>query len=279
VHISSRGKKSPCRQCAKTHAPLVDEYYFWLQDTSHFDISNAVQDAGIGTAATDLTSEWEDPSQLPKLLYWPPEPMVHLFWARIRCGILDPPRRSDKGVHSTGNVPDLEFVGRTSDSLVFTALQGSTTAGFRYDIVTDRAVTPQVIPDTFVITDTFPTPPPPLKNYALSYTSRQGPHYFKYGLLQPHLSLLEGCVPVVSSKQLSYDARPYMTRSSRPTHRLCALIRNSMPVSREAQSRRCNSLPLQSLCPSSPVKNGFGRGHAVTHQLDWGLAALAAMAI
>ncbi|KAH8591200.1 hypothetical protein B0O99DRAFT_690810 [Bisporella sp. PMI_857] len=128
---------SCCEKCAKIHDPCMDEYYFWLQDTSIYryqDVGGSytgtatsapspsapspptsgavyIQNADIDTSgestpgAVDPDSDWSDPTKLPNLLTWSTRPMVHLFWTRIHMGTLDPPRRSDEGMLI--KIPDL----------------------------------------------------------------------------------------------------------------------------------------------------------------------------
>jgi hypothetical protein len=272
-------KKSHCCQCGETHAPFIDEYYFWLQETKRFDIGDAVQVADLGVKPTDPSSAWEEPPALPKLLHWPSEPMVHLFWARVRCGVLEPRRRSDRGVHATGSVPDLEFIGRNADSLVFTALQGSTTAGFRYDIATDRAViTPQVIPDNFP-TPTV-SPPTPLKNYPLFIYFDAGAPLFP---VWPFATALVIAGKLRSNCQFE-EALKWCRAIYDPLQRTNTWAVCPAPQSDRGEtaneSNHIDAIQLPSnpngpCCPSSPVKDGFGRGRAVLLQylgvlLQWG---------
>lgn len=163
--------KPCCSSCGLDHEDVVDEYYFWLQDSKYFDDSQARQNADIGSAsALDPNTDWEsttDPTKVAKLLYWPSKPLVHLAWTRVHMGRLDPPRRSDEGIpyDSTSLTTLLKFTGRQMDSLSFSAFDtssGSSSSsgsgseagtpsiftGFRYDISTDSVVlTPQVVPD------------------------------------------------------------------------------------------------------------------------------------
>jgi hypothetical protein len=132
-----------CDKCGQVHDPCMDEYYFWLADTSVYryedvggsytgTLAQYIQNADIDTAPgaqvtpAEPDSDWNDKTKLPNLLKWPSRPMVHLFWTRVHMGTLDPPRRSDEGmliqVPATGAaspVPDLTFSGRISDSLYF----------------------------------------------------------------------------------------------------------------------------------------------------------------
>jgi hypothetical protein len=269
-------EKPPCCQCGKAHPPLIDEYYFWLQDASRFDYTDARQDADIGATATDPSSAWEDPSKLPKLLYWPSEPMVHLFWTRVRCGVLDPPRRSDYGIPSTGTVPDLQFVGRTSDSLIFTALPSNTTAGFRYDIVTDTAVvTPQVVPDT------IPPPPstlPGLNSYPYFVYFEPGAPLFP---VWPFATALVIAGRLRSNCQFEAALRwcqaVYDPLQRTNTWALSAESPNEKNLAEMVNHNDSTPPPDPNApcCPSSPVTDSFGRGRAVLLEyldnlLQWG---------
>jgi hypothetical protein len=141
-----------CACCGRVHPPVVDEYYFWLRDSRDFD--EVDQDADLGAQPPDTTSDWHRPEKLPGLLHWDSGPMVHLLWCRLHDGEFQPPRRSDEGLRidpgllAPGEVPQLDFKGRTADSLRFevsagTAIPGyldPTPPGFRYDMATDSAV-------------------------------------------------------------------------------------------------------------------------------------------
>jgi hypothetical protein len=138
----------PC--CAAVGA-LVDEYYFWIEDSRVFEAQP--QDASWGASADDPQSGWHRPEQLPTLLAWPSQATVHLHWSRLHNGEFDPPRRSALGVRvSAGAVAELEFNGRSADSLAFAVTHGVAPAGmatlpapgFRYDIATDSAI---VVPE------------------------------------------------------------------------------------------------------------------------------------
>ncbi|HWN67040.1 MAG TPA: neuraminidase-like domain-containing protein [Haliangium sp.] len=148
-----------CRDCGEVHPPVVDEYYFWILDSRHFQA--VVQDANIrvdGVNLDEVGSPWHDEKALPKLLYWKHAPMVHLFWARVHNGELKQMRRSAEGVRIHQNPtqqPDLEFIGRFADSLCFEVTGAEAPQddeaeaphpGFRYDLPTDTAeVVPPVV--------------------------------------------------------------------------------------------------------------------------------------
>ncbi|MYY08031.1 insecticidal toxin complex protein [Streptomyces sp. SID4919] len=151
-----------CDTCGDTHEPLVDEYWFWLQDAvEHRPVP---QNADTGKDA-DENSDWHDPERLPTLLHWPPVPVVHLHWARSHRGAFQPPRRSAGAVAVGGPGARLVFRGRTADSLRF-EVTGATAPpghrdpappGFRHDLATDSAVTlPLVVPPPAKTPGTFP---------------------------------------------------------------------------------------------------------------------------
>ncbi|HEX4966043.1 MAG TPA: neuraminidase-like domain-containing protein [Thermoanaerobaculia bacterium] len=143
--------------CGRVHPPVADEYYFWLEDSRSFE--EVTQDADQGAAppddpSNDTTSDWHRPEKLPGLLHWKSEPSVHLVWSRVHNGEFQPPRRSDEELVIDpvfllpGQVPQLDFKGRTADSLRFEVSGGKTPVGyldptppgFRYDLATDSAV-------------------------------------------------------------------------------------------------------------------------------------------
>jgi len=158
-----------CGECGGAHRPLVDEYYFWLVDTRHFEA--VTQEAEVGSTTTEQTSDWDRPAQLATLLGWPSEPMAHLFWSRVHNGEFQPPRRSGEGLAidpsalTPGELPQLEYEGRSGDSLRFqvsgaispVGYTDPTPAGFRYDIATDEAVClPLLAPLPALRAGTFP---------------------------------------------------------------------------------------------------------------------------
>lgn len=145
-----------CQECGQPHPATVDEYYFWLLDTRHYTPQGQHADQGAGTVQPGPDGEgtaghpwtWRDPTTLPKLLSWQPEPVVHLAWCRVHNGEFQQPRRSHEGLPVPRTGPELIFRGRTGDSLRFEVPEGATPAGhadptspgFRYDIATDTAV-------------------------------------------------------------------------------------------------------------------------------------------
>ena len=148
--VDGSGCCTPC--CSSTEA-LVDEYYFWIEDSRAFDAQ--VQDANWGGAAEDPQTDWHRPEMLPTLLDWKSQTLVHLHWSRCHHGEFDPPRRSSEGVRlQPGAEAGIAFTGRLGDSLQFAVTHGVAPAGmaatppvgFRYDIATDTAlVLPEVV--------------------------------------------------------------------------------------------------------------------------------------
>jgi hypothetical protein len=163
-----------CDDCGEPHGPVIDEYYFWLQDARHYDQADATQNADEGADApdnpeNDTTSDWHRPEELPGLLHWSSKDMVHLHWSRLHNGRFMQLRRSDEGLTvelRPGEAAELDFKGRTADSLRFEVNGGvgqeghldPALPGFRYDMVTDAAtVLPQVVPPD-PPTASFPDP-------------------------------------------------------------------------------------------------------------------------
>ncbi|HXO22138.1 MAG TPA: insecticidal toxin complex protein, partial [Thermoanaerobaculia bacterium] len=151
------GEAGCCACCGRAHPPAADEYYFWLQDSRSF--AEVTQNADQGAEppdhpGNDTTSDWHRPDKLPGLLHWDSGPSVHLVWSRFHNGEFQPPRRSDEELVIDpvlllpGEVPRLDFKGRTADSLRFEVNGGKqpvgyldpTPPGFRYDLATDSAV-------------------------------------------------------------------------------------------------------------------------------------------
>jgi receptor-binding and translocation channel-forming TcA subunit of Tc toxin/ABC toxin-like protein len=165
AHLAPPEPELPCcAGCGQPHEAAVDEYYFWLAGGSFFSDGDPVTDAdaGIGVAAPSVdpsgqTSYWHQPDKLPGLLAWPPRPMVFLYWTRVHNGEFAPPRRSTEGVPvdpgflAPGNTLELDFMGRTADSLRFQlgpaaavlppppGYTDPSPAGFRYDLACDTA--------------------------------------------------------------------------------------------------------------------------------------------
>lgn len=149
-----------CDECGTTHPAVVDEYYFWLLDSSAFEPETQQADdghggvdpggggGGIEEAQAPASWSWHDPAMLPRLLQWAPEPVVHLAWCRVHNGEFKQERRSFEGIAVTAPGPELVFTGRTEDSLRFEVTGAKpplghddpTPPGFRYDLATDVAV-------------------------------------------------------------------------------------------------------------------------------------------
>ncbi len=129
-----------CVECGKVHPLHVDEYYFWLVDGSFYEETTQDEhyDQNLQSAVP-----WHDTTQLKLLLEWPSNPTVRLAWCRVHNGEFGQPRRSEFGVpaQTGGALPDLTFQGRVGDSLYFDVTNAvAPTAGFRYDLATDSAV-------------------------------------------------------------------------------------------------------------------------------------------
>ncbi|MDZ7363649.1 MAG: insecticidal toxin complex protein [candidate division KSB1 bacterium] len=149
-----------CSVCGKAHPALMDEYYFWIEDTRYYDEQEQVAEWGAiaedpnGGILGDPQTDWHRPDKLPGLLQWNSKPMVHLRWCRVHNGEFQQPRQSYEGVRiAPGTTPQLVFAGRRGDSLRFEITGGEAPIGyapepppgFRYDLATDEAITlPQV---------------------------------------------------------------------------------------------------------------------------------------
>src|SRR5262249_37186431 len=101
------------------------------------------------------------------LLEWRSSPIVRLAWCRVHNGEFKQPRRSHEGVQVTpgGATPDLTFLGRVADSLMFQVLNGvvptgyehgTDAPGFRYDLAADTAVVLPFLEDPTPAASTFP---------------------------------------------------------------------------------------------------------------------------
>lgn len=159
---SSSESSACCSACGKTHPALMDEYYFWIEDTRYYDEQEQVAEWGAiaddpeNGIAGDPQTDWHRPDKLPGLLHWNSKPMVHLRWCRVHNGEFQQPRQSYEGVRITpGATPQLVYAGRSGDSLHFEITGGEAPIGyappppppgFRYDLATDEAITlPQVV--------------------------------------------------------------------------------------------------------------------------------------
>ena len=185
---AAANKASPCCVCKRDHAPVMDEYYFWLEDARRYDPADApapqdadlhrntpvvVQPTGAGrnldprTREADPTSDWDAPT--PRMLAWKAQPLVHLRWARVHMDVLLDPRQSTEGVPLTEPQRArvfLDLKGRAFDSLVFSLLANDATGvGFRYDMATDSAV---VVPEAIASTNPPALPLPPALRSALT---------------------------------------------------------------------------------------------------------------
>ncbi|MEH7275211.1 neuraminidase-like domain-containing protein [Neobacillus vireti] len=136
-----------CDICGKRHEALMDEYYFWLEDSRFYD--ETIQNAEWGAVVNNPLSDWHRPEKLPGLLNWESKPHVYLRWSRVHNGEFQQPRRSYEGVTiKIGATPELKFSGRFGDSLQFEISGGEDPVGyvsppppgFRYDIATDEAI-------------------------------------------------------------------------------------------------------------------------------------------
>lgn len=191
---TAASKSGPCRVCKGDHAPVLDEYYFWLEDGRRYDPADAPapQNADLhentpGAAAAsqghrnidprtreaDPTSDWDAPT--PRMLAWKSQPLVYLRWTKVHTGLLLDPRRSADGVPLAENQLGtllLDLTGRAFDSLSFSLFAGDAAKGFRYDIATDSAV---VVPEAVASTD-----PPALPLPAPLQTALAAFPYFLY---------------------------------------------------------------------------------------------------
>jgi hypothetical protein len=165
--IKSQHRDSKCcAQCGMNHPVTMDEYYFWLIDSRYFkkieqgadwhvDLNGQLQTEEYATADPE-ESGWHNPNQLPKLLQWGSEPMVHLAWCRIHNGEFQQFRWSDEGVRISQPNPQLKFEGRSRDSLRFSVVGGEAPTGysikeppgFRYYLATDSAIVLPIVVGT-----------------------------------------------------------------------------------------------------------------------------------
>jgi Tc toxin complex TcA C-terminal TcB-binding domain len=126
---------------------------------ANIGVSNPVAGAGVATGDTILFA-----AVLYDLLTWPSSPMVRLAWCRVHNGEFQQPRRSDWGIpyDPAGGAPDLRFLGRSGDSLYFDVTNPAD-AGFRYDMVPDRAREFEniVVPPSPPLPPPWPPLPPP----------------------------------------------------------------------------------------------------------------------
>jgi hypothetical protein len=177
VHFEPHGRHAKpgcCSECGCVHPALVDEYYFWLLDARFFQAVNKSDSPSFTMFEQDdyydpftqASTVWHDPAQQPGLLEWASSPNVRLAWCRVHNGEFKQPRRSDAGVQVApgGPTPDLTFLGREADSLVFqvsngvapTGFNGTDPPGFRYDLATDTAIALPLVEDPAPAASTFP---------------------------------------------------------------------------------------------------------------------------
>jgi hypothetical protein len=184
-----------CDECHEEHAWLIDEFYFWLvpaevyvytDDTDQQDLGDASFTGSYQFGFQDSfydqiqqqSGEWDDEDQVPQLLAkWQPRPAVRLAWCRVHNGQFGQPRKSDLALQVTDapSASDLIFLGRVADSLYFgvshpapppSGYTDKSTPGFRYDLVSDSAVTlPEVLPAPAVPV-TYPSGLPAYPFYA-----------------------------------------------------------------------------------------------------------------
>ena len=103
----------------------------------------------------DPTTDWHRPTVLPsRCCIGRPKPAVHLYWCRVHNGEFQTPRRSDNVLEidptalPPGGRPQLNFFGRTADSLRFevsgaiipVGFPPAPPAGFRFDLAVDSAI-------------------------------------------------------------------------------------------------------------------------------------------
>ena len=177
VHFEPHGRHTQggcCAECGCVHPVLVDEYYFWLLDARFFQAIDAIDSPSFTIFEQDdyydpftqTSTLWHDPAQQPGLLDWRSSPIVRLAWCRAHNGELKQPRRSHAAVQvmPAGPPPDLQFLGRVADSLMFsvstgvapTGYNGTDLPGFRYDLAADTAVVVPFVEDPAPAASTFP---------------------------------------------------------------------------------------------------------------------------
>ena len=156
ANCQSEEDGSCCVDCEAVKPTLIDEYYFWIEESAYYDEQEQI--AEWGADAKDPQTDWHRPEKLPSLLHWKSKKMVHLHWSRVHNGEFQQPRKSYEGVwiDSSKRLPpeqeELVLMGRIGDSLHFEYKKGKTpegylgTPGFRYDIATDEAIVlPEVV--------------------------------------------------------------------------------------------------------------------------------------
>ncbi|MEH2539206.1 neuraminidase-like domain-containing protein [Bradyrhizobium sp. AZCC 1699] len=177
VHFEPHGRHATagcCAECGSVHPAMLDEYYFWLLDARFFQAVNDTDSPSFTIFEQDdyydpftqQSTLWHDPEQEPCLLEWRSSPIVRLAWCRVHNGEFKQPRRSYAGVQIVpgGATPDLMFLGRVADSLIFqvstgvvpTGYNGTDAPGFRYDLAADTAVVLPLVEDPTPTASTFP---------------------------------------------------------------------------------------------------------------------------
>ena len=214
--------KSYCCRCKREHPPVIDEYYFWLEDARRLDPLDApapqnadqhVNTPGINpptstdgpqidprTVLADPTSDWDSPT--PQMLSWKPEPIVYLRWTRVHLGQLEDSRRSTDGITLTDtqvNKVDLDIVGRSWDSLFFNVFQATFgELGFRYDIASDSAV---------VLPEAITSPNPPALPLPSSLSLAAFPYFLYFELGAPLVPLHTFSTSLVVASSLRADCK------------------------------------------------------------------------
>ncbi len=271
-----------CEVCGQIHSPVMDEYYFWLEDSRYFNPVSQNADTGAdltddpANSKLDPTSDWHRPDKLPGLLNWSSDLMVQLYWCRVHNGEFMQPRRSDEGLlidpdflNSKNPPPQLDFKGRTADSLRFMVTGGKTPTGyldtlepgFRFDIASDSAVVlPQV--DHAALATDFPggLTASPYFAYFAPGTSLEPPKVFSVALT----------IAATLRTQCRYE----------PALKWYELAFN--PLKRDNTWAVCpiedqDQLPANDVtcCPSDPANDGVARNRSVTLYyletlLQWG---------
>jgi Tc toxin complex TcA C-terminal TcB-binding domain len=197
-----------CHRCGCDHPPLVDEYYFWLVDCALYagevspanyeiepDPQDPAYDQTAGGATSQTSTTWHDPTLIPKMLAWNPEPAVRLAWCRVHNGQFEQPRRStDCVVVAENTAPDLVYVGRLGDSLTFQVTNGiapdgytgAEQPGFRFDLASDEAVLLPLVSD---IPGVASANPAGLPAYPYFVYVKPGDSLFPYFLFPPALAV------------------------------------------------------------------------------------------
>ena len=275
--------KTPC-YCGNSHAPVMDEYYFWLEKGEYFNDENAIQDANLGVIPPDPATDWERDATLPKLLHWPKQHLVHLHWTCVHYGEFSPPGRSSEGqAYDPGSEsPSLAFNGRRADSLLFT-LFGSPTRGFRFDIASNAAIAvPQVIEDQFPTTQV----PAPLTAFPFFAYFSPGAPLFPTSSFGSALAIAGALHAQCRFEEaLAWCKAAFNPLERENTWAQCrrlAAVRSEagndghmMLLNAEVIERPISERVDGPCCPTSPVKVGISRARAIVLEylqilLEWG---------